>query len=147
MGVSATPGIFQEKMYSLIEGLEFVCCYLDNLLILSNSTHDDHLSKISTVLQRLQQAGLKIHAKKCAFAIPELEYLEYYISRKGIKPIQQKVQAILNIEILKTIKQLQLLIELVNYYHDIWKLCSHILVSLSKLTKPNMKKHLPLGND
>ena len=40
-----------------MEGLEFVRCYLDDLLILSNGTYDDHLSKIDTVLQRLQQAG------------------------------------------------------------------------------------------
>ena len=59
MGVSAAPDIFQEKMYGLMEGLEFVRCYLDDLLILSNGTYDDHLSKIDTVLQRLQQAGLK----------------------------------------------------------------------------------------
>ena len=29
MGVSAAPGIFQVKMHSLIEGLEFVRYYLD----------------------------------------------------------------------------------------------------------------------
>ena len=64
IGVSATPSIFQEKMHSLMEGLEFVRYYLDDLLILSNSICDDYLSKIDTVLQCLKQTGLKIRAKK-----------------------------------------------------------------------------------
>ena len=147
MGVSAAPDIFQEKMYGLMEGLEFVRCYLDDLLILSNGTYDDHLSKIDTVLQRLQQAGLKIRAKKCAFAMPELEYLGYHISRKGIKPIYKKVQAMLNIQTPKTVKQLQSFIGLVNYYRDMWKRRSHVLAPLSKLTKLNRKKRLPWGDD
>ena len=87
-----------------MEELEFVRCYVDNLLILSNSMCDDYLSKINTVLQRLQQVGLKIYVKKCAFAMSKLEYLEYHISRKGIKLIYKKVQAMLNIQTLKTVK-------------------------------------------
>ena len=54
MGVSTIPGIFQEKMHSIMEGLEFMRCYLDNLLIFINSTHDNYLSKINTVLNYLQ---------------------------------------------------------------------------------------------
>ena len=104
MGVSVALDIFQAKMYGLMEGLEFMRCYLDDLLILSNSMCDDHLNKIDAVLQRLQQAGLKIRAKKYVFAMPELEYLGYYISRKGIKPIYKKVQTILNIQEPKTVK-------------------------------------------
>ena len=129
-----------------MEGLEFVRCYLDDLLILSNGTYDDHLSKIDTVLQRLQQAGLKTRAKKCAFAMPELEYLGYHVSRKGIKPLYKKVQAMLKIQTPKTVKQLQSFIGLVNYYRDMWERCSHVLAPLSKLTKLNRKKRLPWGD-
>ena len=71
-------------MYSLIEGLEFIQCYLDDLLILSNGSYDDYLSKVKMTLQRLHEAGLKVHAKKCKFAMPELEYLGYLITREGI---------------------------------------------------------------
>ena len=79
--------------------------------------------------------------------MPELEYLGYYISRKGIKPIYKKVQAMLNIQTLKTVKQLQSFIRLVNYYRDMWKRCFHVLAPLSKLAKLNRKKCLPWGDD
>ena len=75
--------------------------------------------------------------------MPELEYLGYYASCKGIKHAYKKVQAMLNNQEPKTTKQLQSLIGLVNYYRDMWKRRSHILPPLSKLTKLNRKKRLP----
>ena len=65
MGVSAIPDIFQEKMHSLIEGLECVQCYLDNLLILSNGSFEDHIDEADTVLPALNQAGLKVNEISC----------------------------------------------------------------------------------
>ena len=104
MGVSAASDIFQEKMYSLMEGLEYIQCYLDDLLILSNRSFDDHMDKVDNVMSRLNQAGLKVRAKKCNFAMTELEYLGFVISREGIKPMAKKVQAMLNIKPPKTVK-------------------------------------------
>ena len=73
MGVNVSPDIFQEKMSILMDGLEFVRTYLDDLLVISNSTFEDHLRQLSTVLQRLHRAGLKINAEKSSFFSPEIE--------------------------------------------------------------------------
>ena len=48
-------------------GLEFVCTYLDDLLIVSNSTFEDHLHQLQVVLRRLRRAGLKVNAEKSSF--------------------------------------------------------------------------------
>ena len=89
-----------------MEGLEFIQCYLDNLLILSNRSCDNHLSKVEMTLQRSYKTGLKVRAKKCKFARPELEYLGYLITRKGVKPMPKKTKNILEIKELKMVKQL-----------------------------------------
>ena len=83
MGINVSPDIFQEKMSILMDGLEFVCTYLDDLLIISNSTFEDHLRQLSTVLQRLRRAGLKINAEKSSFFSPEIEYLGYLLTKEG----------------------------------------------------------------
>ena len=57
-------------MSELIDGLEFVCTYLDDLLIIS---FDDHLHQLDTVLYRLCIAGLKINVEKSAFFVPEID--------------------------------------------------------------------------
>ena len=43
MGLCNSPDIFQEKVSILIEGLKFVCTYIDNLLMLSKGSFEDHL--------------------------------------------------------------------------------------------------------
>ena len=45
MGVNISPDIFQEKMSDLMSGLEFVHTYLDDLLIISNSSFEDQLQQ------------------------------------------------------------------------------------------------------
>ena len=43
MGVAGSPDIFQEKMSGLMATLEYVRAYIDDLLIISNDSFEDHL--------------------------------------------------------------------------------------------------------
>ena len=133
MGLSTAPDIFQEKMFTLMEGLEYVRAYLDDLLVLSNSTFYDHLEKLTVVLKKLSDAGLKVHTKKCTFCAPEVEYLGYVITRNGIKPQANKIQAILNLSIPKTVRDVRRILGVVQYYRDMWPRRSHTLVPLTDL--------------
>ena len=54
MGLVNSPDIFQEKMSMLMDGLEFVCLYLDDCLCLTSGTWEDHLEKLKQVLVRLK---------------------------------------------------------------------------------------------
>ena len=98
MGIAGSPDIFQAKMSELMMSLEYVRTYLDDLLIISNGSFEDHLDKLKVVLQRLSDAGLKVNADKCTFCADEIEYLGYVLTRDGIKPQKNKVQAILALQ-------------------------------------------------
>ena len=63
MGIEGSPDIFQSKMSELMETLEYVQAYLDDLLCISWSSLKDHLEKLEEVLRRLCNAGLKVNAK------------------------------------------------------------------------------------
>jgi hypothetical protein len=134
MGLSNSPDIFQEKMSTLFGDLEYVRTYIDDLLITTMSNWDDHLRHLDIVFHRLQQAGLKVNAKKSFFGRDELEYLGYWITRHGIQPVSKKVEAIKNIAPPKTKRELRRFIGIVNYYRDMWIRRSDILAPLSKLT-------------
>ena len=43
MGISGSPDIFQGKMSSLMESLEYVRTYIDDLLVLTKCSFEDHL--------------------------------------------------------------------------------------------------------
>jgi hypothetical protein len=45
MGIAGSPNIFQGKMSDLMESLEYVQAYLDELLCISRSSLEDHLEK------------------------------------------------------------------------------------------------------
>ena len=49
MGVSCSADIFQEKMSSLMETLEYVRVYLDDLLTITRDSLKDHLVKLKQV--------------------------------------------------------------------------------------------------
>jgi hypothetical protein len=80
MGLCNSPDIFQEHMYELFADLEYVCTYIDDLLVMSCSTFDDHLKHLDSVLARLSKGGLKVNATKSHFAQLQVEYLGYWIT-------------------------------------------------------------------
>ena len=67
MGVAGSPDIFQEKMSSLMDTLEYVRAYLDDLLVISKKSFDNHLEKLKVAIKQLQIAGLKVNATKSTF--------------------------------------------------------------------------------
>jgi len=106
MGLCNSPDIFQEKMSEPMDGLAFVRTHIDGLLCLTKGTFSDHLKKVELVPQRLQKEGLKVNVTKSFFARSQLEHLGHWITRTGIKPVNDKVKAVLKIAEPKTRKEL-----------------------------------------
>ena len=149
MGICCSPDIFQEKMSSLMEDLQYVRTYIDDLLVLTRSSFTDHLEKLEPVLEKLQKAGLRVNLTKTTLCAEEIEYLGYMLTRDGIKPMPNKVDAILNLARPTNVKQLRRVLGIVQYYRDIWEKRSHVLAPLTdlvgecghtKVTKKNKKK-------
>jgi hypothetical protein len=57
MGIANSPDIFQGKVNQLMDGRDYVQAYLDNILIVTKNTYEDHQSKLNTVLQKLHAAN------------------------------------------------------------------------------------------
>ncbi len=62
MGYAGSADIFQAEMMDLMESLEYVRAYIDDLLVITRGTLEDHLEKPGEVLKRLREAGLKVNA-------------------------------------------------------------------------------------
>ena len=70
------------------------------------------------VLNKLKSAGFKVNEEKPFSARNELKYVGFKITREGIMPSPDKVEAIKNIAVLTTKKQIFSFICLINYYRD-----------------------------
>ena len=139
MGVKNSPDIFQMIMSDLLGDMEDVRVYLDDILITSKGTFEDHLRTMREVMRRLREAGFRANVRKCFFGESALEYLGYYISRKGIQPQPQKVEAIQRIQPPKTKRQLRRFLGMVNYYRDMWRRRSHTLAPLTQMSSDKAK--------
>ncbi len=133
MGIAGSPVIFQGMMLELMETLEYVRAYLDDLLCISKLSLEDHLDKLEEVLRQLGNTGLKVNAAKLTFCTLEIEYLGYVLTRDSIKPQSNKVQAILAIKPSTGVKQLRHFLGMVQYYCDLWARWSDILAPLTSL--------------
>ncbi len=156
MGYAGSADIFQAEMMKLMEALEYVRAYIDDLLVITRGTLEDHLEKLREVLRRLCGVGLKVNAAKSFFCTHEIEYLGYILTREGIKPQPKKVQAILALNPPHNVKELRHFLGMVQHYRDMWTKCSEMLAPLSdlvgecgetKTTRKNKVKKKPWHRD
>ena len=77
MGVCNSPNIFQENISEIFDGFNMVCAYIDDVLVITKHNFKDHLKALDRVLQRFEEAGLKVNAEKSFFGQTETEYLGF----------------------------------------------------------------------
>ena len=52
------------------------------------------MEKVKEVMRTLDEAGIRLKLEKCKFAQEQSEPLGFELSQKGIKPIDEKNQAV-----------------------------------------------------
>ncbi|KAI4885571.1 hypothetical protein NFI96_007362, partial [Prochilodus magdalenae] len=89
--------------------------YLDDLLV-HGSSFEAALMSLQRVLQKISEAGLKLHPDKCCFMRNELEFLGHKIGGEGISTMEEKVQAVKDWPTPSNLRELKSFIGLASYY-------------------------------
>jgi hypothetical protein len=136
MGLKTSPNSFQMLMDKVFKGLTFrsVLCYIDDAIVAS-STFEEHMKDLTDVFVRLRNAGLKINPKKCSFAKTSCEFLGHVISKDGISPPSDKLQAIESLPAPKNVNELRRTLGLFNWFRKFIPNFSAIASPLTKLLK------------
>lgn len=94
-GLCNSPATFERMMDILLRHLKWTMClcYLDDIVVHSK-TFDDHLERLLTVLQCIQDAGLILNSRKCRFGAQEIKILGHLISSDGVRPDPDKIKAV-----------------------------------------------------
>jgi putative transposase len=76
MGLKNSPSVFQRLMQIILSGClgHYAFIYIDDILVFSK-TRKEHVKHLEDVLQRLDEAGLRIKASKCQLWKSEVEYI------------------------------------------------------------------------
>ena len=83
-----------------------VSAYVDDILVKSTSV-EKHPEDLRETLRTLKKYGMKLNPSKCSFGIKEGKFLGFYVGQHGIKPNPDKIQAILDMEAPRTIREVQ----------------------------------------
>jgi hypothetical protein len=94
-GPCNAPPTFQRLMDKVLRGLTGteVYCYVDDLIVF-NATAKEHAFRLEHVLQRPENANLKLQPFKCFVAQPEVECMGFIINASGVSANPAKVQAV-----------------------------------------------------
>ena len=116
-GLSNAPAIFQRLMDLVLLGLNWQIClaFLDDVIVMS-STFEQHLEHLQQVFERFRGANLKLNAGKCHLIQEKVKFLGSIVSRDGIAPDPEKVQAVKEWPVPTDLKQVCGFVALASYY-------------------------------
>lgn len=80
--------------------------YVDDMLVKSIRA-PDHVADLKETFNTLRRYKMKLNPTKCAFGVSSGKFLGYLVSQRGIEANPEKVRAMLEMQPLRTTKQLQ----------------------------------------
>jgi transposase InsO family protein len=113
-GISSAPEMYQKVMNHILQGLQGVVVYLDDVLVFG-ATMEEHDKRLKMVLKRVEESGIKLNGEKCVFGVSELQFLGHNLSEKGIQPTKQKQTALSQFPTPTTKKQVRSFLGLAEY--------------------------------
>lgn len=97
---------------------DFVLAYIDDVLIYTDGTLEEHYEQVKRVLSKLREAGLFLDITKSEFETKSTKYLGFIIeARKGICMDPEKVRAITEWERPTTVRGVRGFLGFANFYY------------------------------
>ena len=114
-GVANSPAIWQQTMDKIFIGLPGTFCFVDDILI-AGKGEKEHQERLTAVLRRIRDSGIKIRKDKCQFSVTSIEYLGFKIDGQGIHKTNDKIKAVQSAKVPDNVKELQSFLGLVTFY-------------------------------
>lgn len=127
-GLCNTAQTFQRLIHEVLRGLDFVFPYIDDLCIASSSI-EEHRQHLRIIFKRLRDNNLAINLANCEFGKEQLTFLGHLLSKEGIRPLPEKVDAISSFPKPTIAKELKSFLAMINFHRE----------SLPHATKPQAK--------
>ena len=140
-GLKTACATFIRLMRKVTLNLNNVACYFDNLVV-HNNYWEDHLNDLRSLLKSLRYHGLTAGPSKCFLGYNEIKYLGYSVGDNKLKPLDDKVHAILEIPLPSTKKQLRSFLGSTNFYQQFIKKYGDIVAPLNNMIKKNSSNTL-----
>ena len=155
-GATNAPATFQRLMDNCLGDLNMNWCivYLDDIIIFSQDAAS-HIERLEAVFEKLAKAGLKLKPSKCEFFKKRIKYLGHIVSEEGVSTDPQKVEAVLNWPVPRTVYDVRAFLGFVGYYRRFIKGFSNwpalplrkLLIGLESQGKKSAKFKTPVEGE
>ena len=139
-GLSGAPSLFQRLMDLVLIGLTWnvALVYLDDMIIYASS-FDEHISRLTSVLERLSAANLKVRPSKCNLLQRRVTFLGYVVSSEGLATDPEKIKAVQDWPTPASVTEIRAFVGLCSYYRKFISGFAQIAAPLHELTKKNAR--------
>ena len=134
-GLANIPTIFQEKIDRTLEYCTLA--WLDDMFVVTQGSRQDLEKKLFDVLTKLEKAGYRASKKESEFFMNRIKWLGHQIDESGIKPNEEKVEAILKLKSPENTKELKSFLGAIQYMAKFLPKLSEQIDRLRKLLKKN----------
>jgi Reverse transcriptase (RNA-dependent DNA polymerase). len=136
-GLTNAPATCQELVNDTLKRLldKKVIAYLDDILIYTTGTLDEHIQDVREVFDKLQERNLRVAPEKCEFHKKEVKFLGFIVGVNGIKIDPDKTRSVQEWPVPQNLKEVQAFLGLANYNRKFIRDYSKIAEPLTRLTK------------
>ncbi len=113
-GISSSPAIWQRFIDQVLGGLDHTCAIMDDVLV-SGVNDVEHVQNLENLFERFRKYGLRLKVDKCHFMQDSVVYMGRKISRNGIQPTDDKVDAIRDAPAPRDVSELRSWLGMVNF--------------------------------
>jgi hypothetical protein len=138
MGLATAPSVFQRFINSVLNPYLGIFChaYLDDVVIFTKGSLDEHKEHVRLILEALRDNGLRLKPHKCKWFTKECNFLGFnVVCGKGIRMAEDKIQGIRNLPPPRGLTDLRSFLGMVGFYDKFIPHYSDTTACLTNLTK------------
>ncbi|XP_058456780.1 uncharacterized protein K02A2.6-like [Malaya genurostris] len=113
-GVNCAPEIFQREMSRILEGVNNIIVYIDDILIFADNLEELHRT-VTQVLAILKENNLTINVEKCEFDRTRIVFLGHELDENGFNINKAKIKDIQSFRPPSTVSELRSFLGLASF--------------------------------
>lgn len=113
-GLNCAPEIFQRTMENILANCQNTIVFIDDILIYAEK-EEDHDRYVKDVIDCLKEYNVLLNAHKCKIKTKEVTFLGHVLNEEGIRPTEDKIQAIKQIRTPQTKEEIRSFLGMVTF--------------------------------
>jgi Reverse transcriptase (RNA-dependent DNA polymerase)/RNase H-like domain found in reverse transcriptase/Integrase zinc binding domain/Chromo (CHRromatin Organisation MOdifier) domain/gag-polyprotein putative aspartyl protease len=136
-GLCNAPASFQSYINNALREYldDFCIAYMDDVLVYTTGTLDEHIQHVRKVLKSLHEHELYVKLEKCEFHVQETKFLGFIISPDGVAMDPDRIKTIVDWPVPKSQYDIQVFLGFANFYRRFIEGYSRVVLPITNLLK------------